>query len=140
MSMSTEFGLVPGVYNVSPQTNPGKTLVVDLSCFIAGARSTRNVLKTRNTAQNSGGGFTQEAFELPVAATGQAPSQKVIVAPNNVATVVSSDLPVHIILTTNNGTLDLGLNTLFVITSSVVSLNFINDAGIGTANVNCLII
>lgn len=137
---ATAFGLVPGVYNVGPTNSQGKTLVVDLSCFIAGARTTRNVLKTRNTAQNQNGSFMQQSFELLQAGTGQAPTQMVVTAPaNNVATIVSSDMPVHIIVTTNNGTLDLGQNTLFILTNPIVSLKFINDSNIGTTNINCLI-
>ncbi len=138
---SNQFGPIPGVYTVAPQTTQTKTLVVDLDCFIAGTRTTRNVLRTRNTAQNTNGNFFQQGFSLAQVASNTPPAQLIIPAPSgNEATIVSADSAVHLILQTTTGTLDLGQNTLFALSSPIVSLTFINDLNIGNVNINCIIV
>ncbi len=138
--MSNSAGPVPGVYTVPQITQPSKTLVVDLSCFIASAMKTRNVLRVRATAQNDGQ-LSQISYTLKQTNAPAAPTQATIPAPaGNVATVLSSNTPVHLIVTTPNGTLDMGQNTLFVITSPIVSIKAINDQNIADADLNCIII
>jgi hypothetical protein len=132
-------GSLPIPVNLANQVS--KTLLVDLSCNIASANRVRNVLKVRAESSNYTGTVSDQQFVLLQTAAGTTPSSNTIVAPTgNSSVIVSSDSPVHLLVTTSVGTYDFGQNTLFVLTSPIVSVQVINDLNYSNVNVACLII
>ena len=123
----------------SPTGQISQSLILDLACTIASSRRMRSVLKTRNVATSAVPMLQDQVFVLPQAQASQANSTQKLVAPaGNVCVVVSSDTPVHLVLTNSNGTLDLGQNTMFVLTGGFVSLEVTNDQNVADATVNCV--
>ncbi len=135
--------MIPGAVPipVAPYSSIGKTLIMDLSCNLASRDMARNIMRVRATSSNGTGLVLDQQFTLTQSASGQAFSTTTIEAPSgNAATVVSADNQVHVVLVTATGTLDMGENTIFVITSPIVSVQVINDLNIANVNVACLII
>ncbi len=122
----------------SPAGQTSQSLILDLACTLASARRMRNVLKTRNVATSAVPVLQDQVFVLPQTTGGAPSSQTVKAAAGGTCVVVSADTPVHLVLTNSNGTLDLGQNTMFVLTSGFVSLSVTNDQNTGDATVNCI--
>jgi hypothetical protein len=120
----------------------GKTLVLDLACSVATSRYIRNVMNVRAAVQNPSGGFLDQQVELTVAPSGGPISTEVLVAPSgNAVTVVSSDSPVHILVTLpSNEQVDLGLNTLFIVTTSILNITLLNTLNLKATSISCIIV
>ena len=130
-----------GFVVASPWSTVDKVMYVDVKCYLSSVRASRNVLSTRNSARSINNVATDQTFVLPVTSTELPASQREFVAdPGNVMTVISSNRPVHAILVRESGMLDLGQITMFVISSSIVSIKFINDQKLGDTEVNLVVV
>lgn len=125
----------------APFGQQSRSLIIDLVANLASARMLRNVLKVRNIVTSSLSIMRNEVITLPQVASTAAPSQ-VVISPETQTSgmVLSSDTPVRLILVNNAGTLDLGQNTMAVLTSGIVSLTIINDQNLNAANVNLILV
>ena len=56
----------------------------------------------------------------------------------NQATIVSTNRPVHLVVTRESGTMDMGLQTLFVITNSIIALEFENSQNLADVEINVI--
>jgi hypothetical protein len=125
----------------APWATVDRTLYVDLKAFLASVRTNRNVLSTRIAVKSKTNVAVDQTFLLPQVASGQLPAEyKYEAIPDNQMTIVSANRPVHLMLTTPNGILDLGQQTLFVITSTIISLTFKNVENAGNAEVNLILV
>lgn len=126
-----------GFVCTSPWSSVDKTLFVDLKVNLASTRQTRNILAARGAARSKSNIHSERSFVLSQVATGLPASEFTVDCDaDNMFTVVSSDRPVRLIVTTPNGRLDVGQITMFVLTSQVVKLEFANTANAGNAEVN----
>lgn len=99
------------------------------------------LLGTRNAAKSKNNVALDQTFLLPKAGSGQpANAYEYLGVPLNQMVVVSSNRAIRIVLTRESGELDLGLNTIIVLTDSFVKLRFSNDANEGDAEVNLVVV
>lgn len=136
--MSTPFNQLPGpTVCVSPWTTVDRVLYVDLKAFLASVRYNRNVLSTRIAVKSQTNVAIDETFVLP-AMPKDKPSakRKLDFVSGNQATIVSTNRPVHLVVTRESGTMDMGLQTLFVITNSIIALEFENSQNLADVEIN----
>lgn len=125
----------------APWATVDRTLYVDVKAYLASVKYNRNVLSTRNAAKSKNNVALDQTFLLPRAAQGQANAEyEYRAVPENQMTVISANRPVRIILTRESGELDLGLQTIFIISSPIVSVRFSNTQNAGDAEVNLIVV
>lgn len=130
-----------GFVCAAPWATVDKTLFVDVKASLASVRVNRNVLTTRVAARSKNNVVLDQTFLLPKTLVGQALSEYEYKAvADNQMMIISANRPVSIILTTANGVLNLGLNTIFIISSPVVSIKFANAENIGNAEINLIVV
>jgi hypothetical protein len=123
----------------SPWATASKVLYVDLKCFLASVRSNRNVLSARNSARSINNVVLDQTFKLPATGTSVADATYTYTAAGgNVMTVINANRPVRAVITTANGTLDLGQITMFVLSSPIISVVFTNDLNEGDVEINLI--
>lgn len=115
-----------------------KALIVDLKAYLASERFTRNVLTARVAAKSASGILKEEAFILSNPVNSVPVYRDFEPAAGNIALIVASNYPVLIEVTTETGQLNLGQNTLFVVTAPIVKVRISNTLGLGNAEVNVL--
>lgn len=130
----TETGFVV----MCPWKTLDKALIVDLKAYLASERFTRNVLTARVAARSESGILKEEVFILSKPVNGVPVYRDFDPAPSNIALIVASNYPVEIQITNNSGTLNLGQNTLFMVTAGVVKMRVSNTQGLGDAEINIL--
>lgn len=130
-----------GFVVAAPWSSIDRALYIDVKCFLSSIRSVRNVLSARLVAKSINNVVLDQSFSLLQAAEGSDFSTFEYQAKaGNVAMVISSNRPVHVILTRASGTLDLGQITMFAISSPIVSVNFVNDENQGDAEINLIVV
>lgn len=130
-----------GFVCVQPWAYVDKTLIVDLNVYLASVRQTRNILSTRNAVKSQSNIHEESSFILPKVADGVAPTEyEHTFKSGNLTVIFESNRPVRLIAKNTNGTIDLGLTTLFVLTSSLISLKMVNEKNEGNAEVNLIAI
>jgi hypothetical protein len=130
-----------GFVVAAPWASTDKVLYVDVNAYLSGVRFKRNVLSTRNGAQSKNNVVLDQSFLLPRVAEGVPLEQYTYTAvPDNQMTIVSANRAIELVLTTPNGVLNLGMNTIFIITSTIVSLRFKNLANLGDAQINLIVV
>jgi hypothetical protein len=139
--MTTTTDIPNGFKVVSPLATTDKTLVLDIKCFLASKRLTRNVLSTRNAVKGVANIYEEAGFVLPVVKANGAPSEyEYVHKPGNLATILVSNRLVGLKIKTVNGVLDLGLTTSFILTSSLVSMTITNTMNEGDAELNLIVV
>jgi hypothetical protein len=130
-----------GFVCAAPWATVDRTLYVDVKAYLASVKYNRNVLSTRISAKSKNNVALDQTFLLPRASTNQANSEyEYKSVPNNQMTVISANRPVHIVLTRESGVLDLGLQTVFIISSPIISVKFSNTENAGDAEVNLIVV
>lgn len=124
---------------VSPWTTVDRTLYVDLKAFLASVRYNRNVLSTRIAVKSKTNVARDETFVLPVMPQGKAATKRRIeLESGNQATIVSTNRPIHLIVSRETGVMDMGMQTLFVATDSLVALEFENSLNQADVEINVI--
>lgn len=130
-----------GFICAAPWATVDRTLYVDVKAYLAGVKYNRNVLSTRIAAKSKNNIALDQTFLLPKVDVNQAQTQyEYKASAKNQMTVVSSNRPVHMTLVKEGGTLDLGMQTIFIITSPIVSVTFTNKENIGDAEINLIVV
>lgn len=141
ISASDQVDTPNGFMVAAPWSTVDKTLYVDIKAYLASVRLNRNVLSARVAVKSKTNVATDQTFLLPQTSNDQANSSYVYTAvPDNATTVVSSNRPVHLVLTTPNGVLDLGQQTLFIFSGPIISVGFTNSQNVGPAEVNLIVV
>lgn len=141
LSGVTQTDTTSGFVCAAPWVTIDKTLFVDVKASLASVRLNRNVLTTRVAAKSKNNVVLDQTFLLPKTNAGQAVTEHEYKAvADNQMIIVSANRPVHIVLTTANGVLDLGLNTIFILSSPIVSIKFANAENIGNAEINLIVV
>ena len=124
---------------VAPWTTVDRTLYVDLKAFLASVRYNRNVLSTRVAVKSKTNVALDECFILPKSGTTRpATGRRIDLVPGNAMTIVSANRPVGLKVSRESGELDLGTQTLFIITSSIASLEFTNVVNEADVEINVI--
>ena len=132
---------VNGFVSAAPWATAERTMYLDLKAYIAGVRYNRNVLSSRHAARSRTNVLTDQILALPAVPAGAQVSRHEFTAPaNNTMTVISANRPVRLVLQRESGSLDMGLQSLFVISSSVVSILLENSSNDGDAEINLLVV
>lgn len=139
MNASVQTDTPGGFVCAQPWATVDKTLVVDVRAHLASVRYNRNVLSARAAAKSANNIALDQTFMLP-ANVGAVARYEHLAAPGNVMTIISSNRPIHLILTRETGELDLGLQSMFIISSPVVKLAFANTENKGNAEVNLIVV
>lgn len=130
-----------GFVCAAPWTTVDRTLYVDVKAYLASVRYNRNVLSTRVGAKSKNNVAQDQTFLLPKAGAGQAPADYLYKGiANNQMTIVSSNRPIHVVLTRESGELDLGMQTILILSSPIISLRFANTENAGDAEVNLIVV
>jgi hypothetical protein len=130
-----------GFVCAAPWTTVDRTLYVDVKAYLASVRYNRNVLSTRNAVKSKNNIALDQTFVLPKADKNTAnATYEYRATAQNQMTVVSANRPVHIVAVRETGELDLGLQTIFIISSSIVALRFANTQNEGDAEVNLIVV
>ena len=130
-----------GFVCAAPWATVDRTLYVDVKAYLASVKYNRNVLSTRVGAKSKNNVALDQTFLLPAAGHQQANNAyEYRAVPNNQMVIVSSNRPVRIILTRESGVLDLGLQTILILSSPIISLNITNTENIGDAEVNLIVV
>jgi hypothetical protein len=130
-----------GFVCAAPWATVDRTLYVDVKAYLASVRYNRNVLSTRVGVKSKNNVALDQTFLLPKAGRQQANNAyEYRAVPNNQMVIVSSNRPVRIILTRESGVLDLGLQTILILSSPIISLNITNTENIGDAEVNLIVV
>lgn len=130
-----------GFVCAAPWATVDRTLYVDVKAYLASVRYNRNVLSTRNAVKSKNNVALDQTFVLPRADNGQAnASYEYKATPQNQMTVISANRPVHLVIKRETGELDLGLQTIFIISSPVISVRFTNTENAGDAEVNLIVV
>ena len=130
-----------GFVCAAPWATVDRTLYVDVKAYLASVKYNRNVLSTRVGAKSKNNVALDQTFLLPAAGHQQANNAyEYRAVPNNQMVIVSSNRPVRIILTRESGVLDLGLQTILILSSPIISLNIMNTENIGDAEVNLIVV
>jgi hypothetical protein len=130
-----------GFVCAAPWATVDRTLYVDVKAYLASVKYNRNVLSTRVGVKSKNNVALDQTFLLPKAGHQQANNAyEYRAVPNNQMVIVSSNRPVHIILTRESGVLDLGLQTILILSSPIISLNITNTENIGDAEVNLIVV
>ncbi len=118
-----------------------RALIVDLSAYLGSVKQMRNVALARTVNVGSGNVVTDMDFSLPNNGN-LPPAEYKFSAPNgNIATLITSSLPVHLWLTTPYvADLDLGPVTMIVLTSPIIGLRFVNDQKEGSCEVKLVVV
>lgn len=110
-----------------PLRETSKTLLVDIKVSEVGRRLHRNVLAARNAIVPPANFTTEQTLRILRPATASPGTSHVLQgAPGNTVTVVCATAPLQIKVTRDTGVLDLGLQTLFVMSSPLLSLELLN--------------
>lgn len=119
-----------------------QALIIDLAAYLGSVKQMRNVALARTVNVGSGNIVIDQSFVLGPQANGAAPQSYTFTAPpGNIATLVTASLPVHLILSTStNPNIDLGPVTMFVLTSPITGLKFINDQKQGSTEIKLVIV
>lgn len=110
--------------------NKSNVLTVNLSLMVTDPTASlfRFIRSARVAMRPINGSSVYQKFVLPSVATTPYSSNTLYAMEGNIGTVISADSPVHMILTMLNGnSYDLGYNTVFVISTNIYSIDFIND-------------
>lgn len=130
-----------GFVCAAPWATVDRTLYVDVKAYLASVRYNRNVLSTRVGVKSKNNVALDQTFLLPKAGRQQANNAyEYRAVPNNQMVIVSSNRPVRIILTRESGVLDLGLQTILILSSPIISLNITNTENIGDAEINLIVV
>lgn len=130
-----------GFVCAAPWATVDRTLYVDVKAYLASVKYNRNVLSTRVGVKSKNNVALDQTFLLPKTGHQQANNAyEYRAVPNNQMVIVSSNRPVHIILTRESGVLDLGLQTILILSSPIISLNITNTENIGDAEVNLIVV
>ena len=130
-----------GFVCAAPWATVDRTLYVDVKAYLASVKYNRNVLSTRVGAKSKNNVALDQTFLLPAAGHQQANNAyEYRAVPNNQMVIVSSNRPVRIILTRESGVLDLGLQTILILSSPIISLVVTNTENIGDAEVNLIVV
>jgi hypothetical protein len=130
-----------GFVCAAPWATVDRTLYVDVKAYLASVKYNRNVLSTRVGVKSKNNVALDQTFLLPKAGRQQAnTAYEYRAVPNNQMVIVSSNRPVRIILTRESGVLDLGLQTILILSSPIISLNIMNTENIGDAEVNLIVV
>lgn len=123
----------------APWTTVDRALYVDLKANLASVKYNRNVLSTRVGVRSKTNVALDQTFILPRASNHEANnSYEYRAVANNLMTIISANRPVRVVLVRESGELDLGLQSLFVITSPIISVRFTNTENLGDAEINLI--
>ena len=120
---------------VKPWATVDRTLYVDLKAYLSSVRFNRNVLSTRVAAKAKNNIASHQTLVLEPGA----PPFKYSAPADTSMVIVNANNPVRMTLSRESGQIDLGEQTLFVITSSIHSVEFVNT-GTATSEVNLIIV
>lgn len=127
MNTSDIIGVVPDGVIATPWANNPKCLMVDITASLIGVRFAQQVLSSRSTAKSLSNTALVQSFMLQKSNFGEPPPCQIIKAPSNSKMVVLvANRPVRTVLVRECGRLDLGMQTMFVLTDSFVSLEVSN--------------
>lgn len=130
-----------GFVCAAPWATVDRTLYVDVKAYLASVKYNRNVLSTRVAAKSKNNVAQDQTFLLPQSGDGQAPTEYLYKGiANNQMTVVSSNRPIHVVITRESGELDLGMQTILILSSPILSLRFTNTENKGDAEVNLIVV
>lgn len=110
----------------SPWGTVDKLLYLDVKAFVASKRYNRNILSSRYTAKSKTTVFTDQTITLPYIKDGAPSTFTYTALPGNSMTIVSANTLVNVVVKTPKGELDLGAQTIFVISSPIMSLVLTN--------------
>lgn len=130
-----------GFVCAAPWATVDRTLYVDVKAYLASVKYNRNVLSTRVGVKSKNNVALDQTFLLPKAGYQQANNAyEYRAVPNNQMVIVSSNRPVRVILTRESGELDLGLQTILILSSPMISLRITNTENIGDAEINLIVV
>ncbi len=119
------------------------TLILDLNFAQTASLASyyRELGSKRFSLSNMQNSVVYHEFVLPTVDSGFLPSSYTLAVPKNtVGVVITADTQIHLILTMNNGAVyDLGQNTIFILSNSVSTVQFINDLNISNAQVSYIV-
>jgi hypothetical protein len=128
-----------GFVCAAPWTTVDRGLYVDIKAYLASVKYNRNVLSTRLAVKSKTNVAKDESFVLPRAAKNQAnTSYEFRATPLTQMCIISSNRAVNIVLVRETGELDLGQQTLFIISSPIISVRFTNTENLGDAEINLI--
>lgn len=130
-----------GFVCAAPWATVDRTLYLDVKAYLGSVRYNRNILSTRNAARSANNIALDQTFVLGQTDKNAARSvYEHRAAANNSMTVISANRPVHVVVVRESGELDLGMQTIFVISSSIVSVRFANTENAGNVEVNLIVV
>lgn len=117
-----------------------KSLIVDLRIYEVGRKIHRNVLMARDAVVPPANLTMEQTLTIPHRTSATVPSHTVIGTPGNTLTVMTASAPLRVRVTSNTGVHDLGLMTLLVFTSEILSLVLENESDDATKDADVEII
>lgn len=125
-----------GFQSVNALQTIDSAMVLDLKCSMANDRMLRNVLSTRVGVKSDTQVHHEVSFTLAAVTTPPNNFYTHTLPTNAKALVVVSNRGVQVSVTNGNGTLNLGVGTMFVFTSNLTSVTVTNTENAGTAEVS----
>lgn len=125
-----------GFQVVNPLQTIDSAMVIDLKCSMANDRMLRNILNTRVGVRSSTQVHHEISFTLTAVTSGPNKTFTHTLPAEAKALVLISNREVQISVTNANGTLNMGVGTMFVLTSNLISVTVTNTLNAGTAEVS----
>lgn len=117
----------PPVVALPPMADAVRAILVDLRCYEIGRRTHRNVLMARNTV-NPANFVAEQSLTLKGSAAVSGKSHTIQGTDGNTVTLMTATAPLRVRVTRDTGVLDLGPQTMLVLTSEILSLQIENEA------------
>jgi len=125
-----------GFQQVNALQTIDSAMILDLKCSMANDRMLRNVLSTRVGVKSDTQTHHEISFILAAVTSGPNNFLTHALPASAKALVIVSNRDVQVSITNGNGTLNLGVGTLFVFTSNLTSVTVTNTENAGTAEVS----
>lgn len=130
-----------GFICAAPWQSVDRALYIDVNAYLASVRMNRNVLSARVGMRSANNIVTDQTFILTRSDKHRADAYYEVAAKaGNVSTVLASNRPVHVVLKRESGELDMGEQTLLIVTSPIVSLKVTNRQTDGDAEINLIMV
>jgi hypothetical protein len=109
-----------------PLLDPPKTLFADIQVYESGRKQHRSVLSARNAVVPPANFITEQTLTLTAASP--AVPYTFQGTPGNTCTVIAASAPIRMVVTRTTGVLDMGLQTIMILTSNVLAVALYPDA------------
>lgn len=117
----------PMVVNLPLREIP-QTLILDLRMYEVGRKLHRNVLMARNAIVPAANLTVEQTLRIPASNTSTVASHTFTGTQGNTLTVMTSSAPLRVRVTRSTGVYDLGLMTLMVLSSEILSMQLTNES------------